>query len=87
MQNDSLHTLLHRLNLNTLALERATKEIGDWIANAGGATISSRTSEHLETIENNSRVIANSMADLIMNHTLSSTYPARGNHDAKKDLR
>lgn len=65
MQNDSLHTLLYRLNLNVVALSKATEEIGDWIGNTGSTSTPTHISEHLEMIEKNSEIIANTMTDVV----------------------
>lgn len=62
MQNDSLHALLYQLNLNIIALDRTTEEIGNWIANPGSTTTSERIGGHLEIIEKNSKIIASAMA-------------------------
>ncbi|AZF49638.1 hypothetical protein [Pseudomonas sp. R2-7-07] len=65
MQTDLLHTLIQHLNMNAIALESTTEDLGRWINNAGATTTAAQLSRQLEVIEENAQIIARVLAGFI----------------------
>ncbi len=63
---DPLLVLLHRLNENQLALGMAIEEVTAWIVDRGSVDVGKAVEQHMLTLEENSHVIADALADLIV---------------------
>lgn len=63
---DPLLVLLHRLNENQLALGMAIEEVTAWIVDRGSVDVGKAVELHMLTLEENSHVIADALADLIV---------------------
>ena len=63
---DPLLALLHRLNENQLALGMAIEELTAWVVDRGSENVGKAVEQHMMTLEQNSHVIADALADLIV---------------------
>lgn len=63
---DPLLALLYRLNENQLALGMAIEELTAWVVDRGSENVGQAVEQHLLTLEENSHVIADALADLIV---------------------
>lgn len=63
---DPLLVLLHRLNENQLSLGMAIEELTAWVVDRGSENVGQAVELHMLTLEENSRVIADALADLIV---------------------
>lgn len=63
---DPLLVLLHRLNENQLALGMAIEELTAWVVDRGSVDVGKAVELRMLTLEENSHVIADALADLIV---------------------
>ncbi|WP_158891934.1 MULTISPECIES: hypothetical protein [unclassified Pseudomonas] len=62
---DPLLALLYRLNDNQMALGMAIEELTAWVVDRGSVDVGKAVELHMITLEENSHVIADALADLI----------------------
>lgn len=62
---DPLLALLYRLNDNQMALGMAIEELTAWVVDRGSVDVGKAVELHMITLEENSLVIADALAELI----------------------
>lgn len=62
---DPLLALLYRLNENQIALGMAIEELTAWVVDRGSENVGQAVDQHMLTLEENSYVIADALAELI----------------------
>lgn len=63
---DPLLALLYRLNENQMALGMAIEELTAWVVDRGSENVGEAVELHMLTLEDNSHVIADALADLLI---------------------